>query len=244
MDGREILGGITLDVAPGEILCVMGLSGAGKSTILRCIAGLVSATSGQLLIDGVDIVGKKERELLPIRAKMGVVFQYAALFDSMNVYANIAFGLLRGPRCKEFQKKSRQELTQQVQEHLKEVGLPGIEKRLPPELSGGMRRRVGLARALATEPEIILYDEPTSGLDPVTAAAIDHLIVRTRDNKNVTSVVVSHDMRSIFRIADKILMLYEGKAQIYGTPSEVQSSDDPVVQQFIRGEVDGPIEIG
>ena len=244
VDGQEILGGITLDVAPGEILCVMGLSGAGKSTILRCIAGLVSATSGQLLIDNVDIVGLKERELLPIRAKMGVVFQYAALFDSMNVYANIAFGLLRGPRRMEFKKKSRGELTQRIQEHLREVGLPGIEKRLPPELSGGMRRRVGLARALATEPEIILYDEPTSGLDPVTAAAIDQLIVRTRDKKNVTSVVVSHDMRSIFRIADKILMLYEGKAQIYGTPSEVQNSDDPVVQQFIRGEVEGPIEIG
>lgn len=244
VEGREILAGITLDIAPGEILCVMGLSGAGKSTILRCIAGLVSATSGQLLIDGVDIVGMKERELLPIRAKMGVVFQYAALFDSMNVYANIAFGLLRGPRRKEFKKLARAEVTQRVVERLKEVGLPGIEKRMPPELSGGMRRRVGLARALATEPEIILYDEPTSGLDPVTAAAIDDLIVRTRDTKNVTSVVVSHDMQSIFRIADKILMLYEGKAQIYGTPEEVRNSDDPIVQQFIRGEVEGPIEIG
>lgn len=244
VDELEILNGITLDVAPGEILCVMGLSGAGKSTILRCIAGLVNATSGQLLIDNVDIVGLKERELLPIRAKMGVVFQYAALFDSMNVYANIAFGLLRGPNNKEFKKISRTELSQRVQEHLKEVGLPGIEKRLPSELSGGMRRRVGLARALATEPEIVLYDEPTSGLDPVTAAAIDQLIVRTRDTKKVTSVVVSHDMQSIFRIADKILMLYEGKAQIYGTPDEVRNSADPIVQQFIRGEVEGPIEIG
>jgi phospholipid/cholesterol/gamma-HCH transport system ATP-binding protein len=244
VDDREILGGITLDVAPGEILCVMGLSGAGKSTILRCIAGLVSATSGELLIDGINIVGKKERELLPIRAKMGVVFQYAALFDSMNVYANIAFGLLRGPRSKEYKKISQAQIAQRVSELLKEVGLPGIEKRLPPELSGGMRRRVGLARALATEPEIVLYDEPTSGLDPVTAAAIDHLIVRTRDAKNVTSVVVSHDMQSIFRIADKILMLYEGKAQIYGTPDEVRNSSDPIVQQFIKGEVEGPIEIG
>ena len=244
VDDREILAGITLDIAPGEILCVMGLSGAGKSTILRCIAGLVSATSGQLMIDGVDIVGMKERELLPIRAKMGVVFQYAALFDSMNVYANIAFGLLRGPRRKEFRKTTRAKITERVAELLKEVGLPGIEKRMPPDLSGGMRRRVGLARALATEPEIVLYDEPTSGLDPVTAAAIDDLIVRTRDTKNVTSVVVSHDMQSIFRIADKILMLYEGKAHIYGTPDDVRNSDDPIVQQFIRGEVEGPIEIG
>jgi phospholipid/cholesterol/gamma-HCH transport system ATP-binding protein len=244
VDDREILAGITLDIAPGEILCVMGLSGAGKSTILRCIAGLVSATSGELLIDGVDLVGKQERELLPIRAKMGVVFQYAALFDSMSVYANIAFGLLRGPRSKEFKKTPRAEITRRVQELLKEVGLPGIEKRMPPELSGGMRRRVGLARALATEPEIVLYDEPTSGLDPVTAAAIDDLIVRTRNTKGVTSVVVSHDMQSIFRIADKIVMLYEGKAQIYGTPDDVRNSDDPIVQQFIRGEIDGPIEIG
>ncbi|MBB6051030.1 ABC transporter ATP-binding protein [Armatimonas rosea] len=244
VDDREILSGITLDIAPGEILCVMGLSGAGKSTILRCIAGLVPATSGELLIDGVDLVGKQERELLPIRAKMGVVFQYAALFDSMNVYANIAFGLLRGPRCREFKKTPRAEITRRVQELLKEVGLPGIEKRMPPELSGGMRRRVGLARALATEPEIVLYDEPTSGLDPVTAAAIDDLIVRTRNTKGVTSVVVSHDMQSIFRIADKIVMLYEGKAQIYGTPDDVRNSDDPIVQQFIRGEIDGPIEIG
>ncbi len=244
VDGREILNGITLDVAQGEILCVMGLSGAGKSTILRCIAGLVPATGGHLLIDGVDIVGMKERELLPIRATMGVVFQYAALFDSMNVYHNIAFGLLRGPKRKEFAKKSRTDILRRVQEHLREVGLPGIEKRMPPELSGGMRRRVGLARALATEPEIILYDEPTSGLDPVTAAAIDDLIVRTRNTKNVTSIVVSHDMQSIFRVADKILMLYEGKAQIYGTPDEVRSSADPIVQQFIRGEVEGPIEVG
>lgn len=244
VDGREILGGITLDIAPGEILCVMGLSGAGKSTILRCIAGLTLATSGELVIDGVDIVGKRERELVPIRAKMGVVFQYAALFDSMNVYANIAFGLLRGPRRKEFKKKTRAEINLIIQEHLREVGLPGIERRLPSELSGGMRRRVGLARALVTEPEIILYDEPTSGLDPVTAAAIDDLIVRTRDAKNVTSVVVSHDMQSVFRIADRILMLYEGKAQIYGTPDQVRHSDDPIVQQFIRGEVEGPIEIG
>ena len=242
--GREILGGISLDVEREEILCVMGLSGAGKSTVLRCIAGLVSATSGELWIDTVNIVGMSERALLPIRAKMGVVFQYAALFDSMNVYANIAFGLQRGPRCKEFKKITRTEIARRVEEHLKEVGLPGIETRLPPELSGGMRRRVGLARALATEPEIVLYDEPTSGLDPVTAAAIDHLIVRTRDTKHVTSIVVSHDMQSIFRIADKILMLYEGKAQIYGTPDEVRNSSDPIVQQFIKGEVEGPIEIG
>jgi len=242
VDGRAILQGITLEVAPGEVLCVMGLSGAGKSTILRCIAGLVPATQGQIRIDGTDIVGLKERDLLPIRAKMGVVFQYAALFDSMNVYENIAFGLLRGPRRAEFCKRPKAEIARLVAEHLEVVGLPGIERRMPSELSGGMRRRVGLARALATEPEIVLYDEPTSGLDPVTAAAIDDLILETRAAKGVTSIVVSHDMSSIFRIADRVLMLYDGKAQIYGTPAEVRASPDPVVQQFIRGETQGPIQ--
>lgn len=242
VDNLSILAGIDLEVPPGEILCVMGLSGAGKSTILRCIAGLVPATKGEICIDGVNIVGLKERQLLPIRAKMGVVFQYAALFDSMSVSENIAFGLLRGPRCQEFRRRSRAELAQRVAEHLAEVGLAGIERRSPAELSGGMRRRVGLARALATEPEIVLYDEPTSGLDPVTAAAIDDLIVHTRQTKNVTSVVVSHDMQSIFRIADRILMLYNGKVQICGTPEEVRASPDPVVQQFIRGETQGPIQ--
>lgn len=242
VDGQSILCGIDLTVTPGEIVCIMGLSGAGKSTILRCIAGLVPATKGEICIDGVNLVGLKERELLPIRAKMGVVFQYAALFDSMNVYENIAFGLLRGPRRQEFRKQPRTVIAQRVASHLAEVGLAGIEKRLPMELSGGMRRRVGLARALATEPETVLYDEPTSGLDPVTAAAIDDLIVHTRDSKGVTSIVVSHDMRSIFHIADRILMLYDGKVQIYGTPEELKTSEDPVVQQFIRGETQGPIQ--
>lgn len=242
VDGLSILCGIDLSIFAGEIVCVMGLSGAGKSTILRCIAGLISATRGEICVDGVNIVGLKERELLPIRAKMGVVFQYAALFDSMSVYDNIAFGLLRGPLHKEFRKQPRAAIAERVASHLAEVGLPGIEKRAPTELSGGMRRRVGLARALATEPEIVLYDEPTSGLDPVTAAAIDDLIVHTRDTKKVTSVVVSHDMQSIFRIADRILMLYDGKVQICGTPDEVKASQDPVVQQFIRGDTKGPIQ--
>jgi phospholipid/cholesterol/gamma-HCH transport system ATP-binding protein len=241
VDGRDILKEITLDVAPGEILCVMGLSGTGKSTLLRCIAGLTEATSGEIWVDGEEITQMTEKERTRVRAKMGVVFQYAALFDSMTVFENVAFGILRGPRRKENRKLSHEQVAERVRALLGEVELEGIEARLPAELSGGMRRRVGLARALATKPEIVLYDEPTSGLDPVTAAAIDDLIKRTRDKEGVTSIVVSHDMQSIFRVADRVLMLYEGTMRIWGTPQAIQGSSDPVVQQFVRGEVRGPI---
>jgi phospholipid/cholesterol/gamma-HCH transport system ATP-binding protein len=243
VEDREILNGITLDIQPREILCVMGLSGSGKSTLMRCIAGLIRPTGGELLIDGQDITTMSESDLLEVRAKLGVVFQYAALFDSMNVFENIAFGILRGPRRRENRKLSKIALMRTVAELLRAVGLPGIEKRMPNELSGGMRRRVGLARALATHPDIVLYDEPTSGLDPVTAASIDELILSTRDTQGVTSVVVSHDMGSIYRIADKILMIYEGKAQAYGTPDEIRETTDPIVRQFITGDINGPIAI-
>lgn len=243
VDGQTILDGITVALHPGDILCVMGLSGAGKSTLTRCVAGLIKPTGGQILIDGEDIVPLSEEELEGVRAKMGVVFQYAALFDSMNVFENIAFGITRGPRRRENKKLSRTALIRRVAELLHAVGLPGVERKLPSELSGGMRRRVGLARALATTPEIVLYDEPTSGLDPVTAASIDELILSTRDRNRVTSIVVSHDMGSIYRIADKILLLYDGKAQILGTPEEIRRSNDPVVSQFISGEIDGPIQV-
>lgn len=241
VEDREILRGVTVEVAPGEILCVMGLSGSGKSTLLRCIARLVPVQGGQIVIDGQEITSLPEERLLSFRAKMGMVFQYAALFDSMNVFENIAFGIQRGPRRKENRRLSRLALTRRVAERLRDVGLSGIERRMPSELSGGMRRRVGLARALATDPEIVLYDEPTSGLDPVTAAAIDDLIVATRDRNGVTSVVVSHDMDSIYRIADRVLMLYDGKVQILGTPAQIRASDDPVVRQFITGAIHGPI---
>ena len=241
VEDREILKGITVAIEPAEILCVMGLSGSGKSTLTRCIAGLTQASEGEIWIDDDDITHMKESELVRVRAKMGMVFQYAALFDSMNVFDNIAFGVLRGPRRTENRKMTRTALIRLVAESLRAVGLPGTEKRMPTELSGGQRRRVGLARALATSPEIVLYDEPTSGLDPVTAASIDELIRHTRDVQHVTSIVVSHDMGSIFRIADHILMIYEGRAQIYGTPQEILDSKDPVVRQFILGEVGGPI---
>ncbi len=239
---REILKGITLSIVAAEILCVMGISGGGKSTLIRNIAGLIQPTQGEIFIDGTETSRLSEDELVPHRAKMGVVFQYAALFDSMTVYENIAFGILRGPRREQYKHSSRLAISRMVAQRLKEVGLPGTAQRLPSELSGGMRRRVGLARALATEPEIVLYDEPTSGLDPVTAAFIDDLILRTRERNQVTSIVVSHDMGSIFRIADRVLMIYEGKAQFYGTVPELKASNDPVVKQFITGSTEGPIQ--
>nr|CAA9284591.1 Phospholipid ABC transporter ATP-binding protein MlaF [uncultured Armatimonadetes bacterium] len=242
-DGKEILSGVTLSIMPGEILCVMGLSGSGKSTLLRCVAGLTTPSSGEIWIDDDEISRMDEDELVRVRAKMGLVFQYSALFDSMNVFENIAFGILRGPKRDENRKLPRITLIRMVAERLQQVGLPGIEKRMPTQLSGGMRRRVGLARALATDPELIFYDEPTSGLDPVTAASIDNLIVQTRDQRGVTSIVVSHDMGSIFRIADTILMLYDGEAAIYGTPDEVRASTDPVVKQFVSGDIQGPIQV-
>lgn len=242
-DGRAILGGVSFAVRPGEILCVMGLSGSGKSTLLRCVSGLARPAGGEIRIDDDEITRLSEDQLVAVRAKMGVVFQYAALFDSMNVFDNIAFGILRGPKRRENRGIAREALRDLVAERLRQVGLPGIEKRLPSQLSGGMRRRVGLARALATDPDIVLYDEPTSGLDPVTAASIDDLIVQTRDNRNVTSIVVSHDMGSIFRIADTVLMLYEGKIAVYGTSDEVRASTNPVVRQFITGETRGPIQV-
>ena len=242
-DGREILSGISFSLYPGEILCVMGLSGGGKSTLLRCIAGLIKPSAGEIWIDDVEITRLTEEALLPVRARMGVVFQYAALFDSMTVFENIAFGIVRGPKRAENRTLKRIALIRMVRERLQQVGLPGIERRMPSELSGGMRRRVGLARALATDPEIVLYDEPTSGLDPVTGASIDNLIVQTRDQRKVTSIVVSHDMESIYHIADTILMIYDGRVAIYGTPDEVRASTNPVVQQFVAGKIEGPIQI-
>ncbi len=241
-DGREILSGLSFCLYPGEILCVMGVSGGGKSTLLRCMAGLIKPSAGEIWIDDVEITRLDEDALVPVRAQMGVVFQYAALFDSMNVFDNIAFGIVRGPKREEHRTLGRIALIRMVRERLQQVGLPGTERKMPAQLSGGMRRRVGLARALATDPDIILYDEPTSGLDPVTGASIDDLIVQTRNRRKVTSIVVSHDMESIFRIADTVLMIYEGKAAIYGTPDEVRASTNPVVRQFVSGQTDGPIQ--
>ena len=234
---KQILKGVSLGVAPGEILCVMGMSGSGKTTVLHCLGGLTAPTSGEIRIGDAQIVGMRENELNHVRERMGMVFQYAALFDSLTVFENVAFGLRRRRRL------PNDEIKKIVAEKLALVGLPGTESMYPSELSGGMSKRVGLARAIAMSPEILLYDEPTSGLDPVISSVVDELIMQMRDKLGVTSVVVSHNITSIFRISDKIAMIHEGQVLVTGTPQQIQTCDNPIVRQFIEGRSQGPIEV-
>ncbi len=234
---KQILKGASLGVAPGEILSVMGMSGSGKTTLLHCIGGLTAPTSGEIRIGDVQIVGMRESELNHVRERMGMVFQYAALFDSLTVFDNVAFGLRRR------RKLSADEMKRNVAEKLALVGLPGTENMYPSELSGGMAKRVGLARAIALSPEILLYDEPTSGLDPVMESVIDELIMQMRDKLGVTSIVVSHSIASIFRISDKIAMIHNGEVLATGTPDQIKNCDNPIVRQFIEGKSQGPIEV-
>jgi len=237
ISGHVILNGVSLEIAPGEIMAVMGLSGGGKTTFLKCCAGLIRPSGGEIYIGETEIAHLGESQLNSVRRRLGMVFQYAALFDSMNVYENVAFGL------RQHSDLSEAEIRRVVEEKLDSVGMPGTERLMPAELSGGMRKRIGLARALATNPEVLLYDEPTSGLDPVVGSLIDELIVRVRDTLGVTSVVVSHHMPSIFRTADRIAMLYGGRFEAVGTPDEIRRSENPVVRQFIEGRSDGPIQV-
>jgi len=235
--GREILKGIDLDVTPGEVLAVMGISGGGKTSLLKCLAGLQRPTSGEIHIGEVDTTQLSEADLNDQRRRMGMVFQYAALFDSLSVYENVVFGLKYHGRLRE------PELREIARERLAAVGLEGTEELFPAELSGGMRKRVGLARALAPSPDVVFYDEPTSGLDPVVARVIDDLIVSVRDRLGVTSVIVSHDVRSVLRCTDRAALLHEGRIEEIGTPTEIQASENPVVRQFIEGRSEGPIQV-
>ncbi len=221
---RRVLTDINLLVPQGEILVVMGTSGGGKTTLLKCISGLIRPTEGTITVDGVDVVNEPERA----RTKLGLVFQYAALFDFLTVSENILFGLRRRRRL------SSPEAQELVRQQLTEVGLGEIETLMPNELSGGMRKRVGLARALVMEPATLLYDEPTSGLDPVTAYSIDQLIVETRDRLQVTSVVVSHDVSSVFRVADRIAFLHQGELVFLGTPEEFRDSRNDAIREIVE----------
>ena len=215
----------------------MGLSGGGKTTFLKCCAGLIRPAGGEIYIGDTEIVRLGESQLNTVRRRIGMVFQYAALFDSMNVYENVAFGLRHHSDLTEA------EIRRVVEEKLEAVGMPGTERLMPAELSGGMRKRIGLARALATNPEVLFYDEPTSGLDPVVATLIDELIVHVRDTLGVTSIIVSHTIPSILRISDRIAMLYGGRFIAVGSPDEIRHTADPVVRQFIEGRSDGPIQV-
>lgn len=235
--GKTILNRLDLHVEKGETLAVMGMSGVGKSTLLKCIGGLLQPTLGQVTIDGVDIAGMSESRLDTVRIKIGMVFQYAALFDSLNVYDNVSFGLRRHRRLTESQ------IADIVRSRLGVVGLAHTENLMPSELSGGMQKRVGLARALALDPQIVLYDEPTTGLDPITAATIAELIVKTRNEFGVTSVLVSHDIPTIKSVSNRIAMLHKGKIAAIGSVEEMENHANPIVTQFMSGSTDGPIQI-
>jgi phospholipid/cholesterol/gamma-HCH transport system ATP-binding protein len=229
---QKILDGVNLRIEKGESVVIIGRSGGGKSVLLKHLVGLLQPDSGQVLIDGEDIVPMNERELLRVRSKFGMLFQSAALFDSMTVAENVGFAF------RHQRELSEAEIQKKVSEVLDVVELPGTENKKPSELSGGMRKRVGLARAVVYRPQIVLYDEPTTGLDPIVSDSIDKLILRVRDKFDVTSVVVTHDMRSARRVGQRILMLHEKKIYAVGTPEEIFNSKDPIVRQFIEGVSD------
>lgn len=221
---KQVLNHISLDVNEGEIFVIMGSSGGGKTTLLRAISGLQPFQAGEIHVDGISVREKPEEA----RKRLGMVFQYAALFDSLDVRDNVLFGIRRQQRL------DRAEETSTLESLLAEVSLQGSEALMPAELSGGMRKRVGLARALAMKPKVILYDEPTSGLDPITAYSIDQLIVETRDHLKVTSVVVSHDVTSIFRVADRIAFLANGSLEFVGTVSEFRESKNSDIVELVQ----------
>lgn len=225
---KQALKHINLEVKQGETLAIIGGSGSGKSTLLRLMIGLISPSSGQLYIKGREVSNLSEDEMDKVRLSMGMVFQYSALFDSMTVGDNVAFGL------REHTDLSEAEIKKIVAEKLELVGLPGTESMMPGELSGGMKKRVGLARAIAVEPEIIFYDEPSSGLDPIMTAKIDELIVSTQKKLQVTSIVVTHDMVSACHIADRIAMVYEGELIAVDTVERFRRLHDPRIQAFMR----------
>lgn len=226
---KTVLDGLSLKIADAETLVIIGFSGTGKSVALKHIVGLLHPDAGDVIVDGQAVSTLDRHGLTSLRQGIGYVFQFAALFDSMTVADNLALGLRRRREL------SDEEIDDRVREALALVDLSGTEERLPAELSGGMRKRVGIARAIALRPRYILYDEPTTGLDPVTSAVIDRLIVRTREHLGVTGVVVTHDMRSAYTVGDRIAMLYEGRIRQVGTVAEIQETEDPVVRQFIEG---------
>jgi phospholipid/cholesterol/gamma-HCH transport system ATP-binding protein len=226
---KEILAGFTLDVREGETMVIIGYSGTGKSVAIKHIVGLLDPDAGEVWVDNVRVDTLPRQELYKLRGKIGYVFQFAALFDSLNIGENVAMGLRRNSSL------SEAEIQQRVAEALDLVDLPGVEHKFPAELSGGMRKRVGIARAVALRPKYLLYDEPTTGLDPVTTAVIDDLMVRMREKLGVTSIVITHDMKSAYRVGTRIAMLYEGRIQQVGTVDEIKRTADPIVRQFIEG---------
>jgi phospholipid/cholesterol/gamma-HCH transport system ATP-binding protein len=231
----EVLRGATLSVRRGESMTVIGGSGSGKSVLIKHIIGLLFPDRGIVKVEGQVLNNLDERGLNEVRKKFGMLFQMAALFDSLSVWENVGFGL------KQHTKLTDKQIRAVATEKLALVGLKGVEDKMPADLSGGMRKRVGLARAIAMDPAIILYDEPTTGLDPITADAINDLIVDLRKKLGVTSVAITHDMNSAYKISDRIAMLYKGQILEVGTPDEIRNTANPIVKQFITGSAVGPI---
>jgi phospholipid/cholesterol/gamma-HCH transport system ATP-binding protein len=233
---NDVLRGVDLDVPEGLITTIIGGSGSGKSVLIKHIIALLRPDEGQVIVDGQDVTKLKGDELVPVRRKFGMLFQYAALFDSMTVEENVAFPL------REHTKLPAREIRKRVSEKLEMVNLAGVEKKYPAELSGGMRKRVGLARAIILQPKILIYDEPTAGLDPIMIFQVDEMIRDTQQRLGITSVVISHDMASTFRISNRIAMLHRGRIIETGTPEEVRRSEHPHVREFIYVTGTGPLK--
>ncbi len=232
---KKVLDGLDLTVKRGESMVVIGGSGTGKSVLIKCIQGLLAPDAGEIWIKGREQRTIPARELNELRKRWGMLFQYAALFDSLPVWLNVGFGL------KQHTELSTPEIRKIATDKLRQVGLTQVEDMMPADLSGGMKKRVGLARAIAMDPEFLFYDEPTTGLDPIMADVINELIVSLNHGLEVTSIAITHDMASAYKIADRIAMLYQGKIHFVGTPDEIRATPDAVVQQFIQGRAEGPI---
>jgi phospholipid/cholesterol/gamma-HCH transport system ATP-binding protein len=233
---NRVLDGVNLEIEKGETMVIIGRSGCGKSVLLKHIIGLLRPDAGKIFISGSDITTYSDQELFKLRQRFGMLFQASALFDSMTVEENVGLGL------REHRLLPEDEIKENIKEKLRLVGLPGVENLKPAELSGGMKKRVGLARAIAMDPEYVLYDEPTTGLDPIMADAINDLIIDLRNKLSITSIAVTHDIVSASKIADRIAMLYQGKIIFVGTPDQIKNSDNALVHQFITGSAEGPIE--
>ena len=231
----QVLRGVTLNVAAGESVVIIGRSGTGKSVLLKHVVGLMEPDQGTVRVEGIDVPSLRGKDLLTLRKRMGMLFQGGALFDSLSVGDNVGLPLREHTNVGEAQ------VGLVVKEKLHLVGLEGVEDMRPSTLSGGMKKRAALARALALNPEIMLYDEPTTGLDPITSDLINRLIRKLQERLKITSIAVTHDMRSAYHIADRIAMLHEGRIHAIGTPAEIQASTDPAVRQFIEGSAEGPL---
>jgi len=233
---KEVLRGISLQVNPGEIMFIIGTSGVGKSVTIKHLIGLMAPDSGEILVDGKRVDQLSEHQFYPVRKRCAMVFQFATLFDSMTLLENVALPL------RHHRKMSESEAEVEAMKRLDEVHLAPFAKRLPAELGDGMRKRAAIARALTLDPECVLFDEPTTGLDPVSARRVDKLIRELADHHGVTAIVVSHDLTSIFSVADRVALVYRGVVHVVGTPAELRASSDPIVRQFVTGAADGPME--